>query len=48
MCDITSAICPTGVPFRELARFVRDKADAVGGPLPLPARVSSLPPKTPV
>ena len=41
-------ICPTGVPFRELARFVRDKADAVGGPLPLPTRVSSLPPKTQV
>jgi hypothetical protein len=32
-------ICPTGVPFREIARFVRDKAAAVGGPLPLPAPV---------
>lgn len=38
-------ICPTGVPFRKLARFVRDKADAVGGALPLPRRISSLPPK---
>lgn len=36
--------CPTGVPMREIARFVRAKADAVGGPLPLPARVPSLPP----
>src|SRR6187549_1149002 len=26
-------ICPTGVPFRELSRFVKAKADAVGGPL---------------
>jgi hypothetical protein len=39
------AVCPTGVPFRALARFVRDKADAVGGPLPLPARIDSLPPR---
>ncbi|MGC4088383.1 MAG: hypothetical protein QM756_10875 [Polyangiaceae bacterium] len=38
-------LCPTGVPFREIARFVKDKADAVGGPLPLPARVPSLPPR---
>jgi hypothetical protein len=38
------AICPTAVPFRSLARFVRDKAHAVGGPLPLPARIDSLPP----
>jgi len=37
-------ICPAEIPFRRLARFVRDKADAVGGPLPLPRRVSSLPP----
>lgn len=41
------AICPTGVPMRDIARFVRDKADAVGGPLPLPARISSLPPRAP-
>jgi succinate dehydrogenase/fumarate reductase-like Fe-S protein len=39
-------ICPTGVPMRRIARFVRDKAAAVGGPLPLPARISSLPPRT--
>jgi hypothetical protein len=38
-------ICPTGVPFRDIARFVRAKADAVGGPLPLPQRVASLPPR---
>jgi succinate dehydrogenase/fumarate reductase-like Fe-S protein len=35
-------ICPTGVPFREIARFVRDKAQAVGGPLPLPPKLQSL------
>ncbi len=39
------AICPVRIPFRRIARFVRDKADAVGGPLPLPARVPSLPPR---
>jgi hypothetical protein len=38
-------LCPTHVPMREIARFVRDKASAVGGPLPLPSRVSSLPPQ---
>lgn len=38
-------ICPTRVPMRDVARFVRDKAQAVGGPLPLPPRVSSLPPR---
>ena len=37
------ALCPTAVPMRQIARFVRAKADAVGGPLPLPPRVSSLP-----
>jgi hypothetical protein len=37
------SICPTAVPMRQIARFVRAKADAVGGPLPLPPRVSSLP-----
>jgi hypothetical protein len=26
-------VCPTGVPFREIAEFVRRKADEVGGPL---------------
>lgn len=39
-------ICPTRVPFRELARFVRAKADAVGGPWPLPRHITSLPPKS--
>jgi hypothetical protein len=39
------AICPTGVPFRAIARFVRDKADAVGGALPLPPRIESLKPR---
>lgn len=38
-------LCPTGVPFRAIARFVRDKAAAVGGPLPLPPRIESLPPR---
>jgi hypothetical protein len=38
--------CPAGVPFVRIARFVRDKADAVGGPLPLPARIPSLPPRS--
>lgn len=38
-------ICPVQIPFVRLARFVRDKAQAVGGPLPLPDRVSSLPPR---
>jgi hypothetical protein len=37
-------ICPTGVPMVAIARFVRAKADAVGGPLPLPSSVSSLRP----
>ncbi|HLV64349.1 MAG TPA: hypothetical protein VKY73_00995 [Polyangiaceae bacterium] len=40
-------ICPTGVPMRAIAAFVRAKADAVGGPLPLPARISSLRPPAP-
>ncbi len=35
-------VCPTGVPFREIALFVRDKAEAVGGPLPLPPKLKSL------
>ncbi len=34
-------LCPTGVPFRRIARFVREKADEVGGPLLLPGAVSS-------
>jgi hypothetical protein len=39
-------ICPTGVPFRAIARFVREKASAVGGALPLPASIESLPPRS--
>jgi len=39
-------ICPARIPFRAVARFVRDKADAVGGPLPLPTSVPSLPPRS--
>ena len=39
------ALCPTRVPFRAIARFVRDKAAAVGGPLPLPPRIESLRPR---
>lgn len=38
-------ICPTHVALRDLARFVREKADAVGGPLALPRVVPSLPPR---
>jgi len=37
--------CPVRIPFRQIADFVRDKADAVGGPLPLPSHVQSLPPR---
>ena len=39
-------ICPVGIPFRRIAKFVRDKAAAVGGPLPLPSHVPSLPPSS--
>jgi hypothetical protein len=38
-------LCPTRMPMRKVARFVRDKAEEVGGPLPLPTRIASLPPK---
>lgn len=38
-------LCPARIPFRQIAAFVRDKAEAVGGALPLPARVASLPPR---
>ncbi len=38
-------VCPTGVPFRKIARFVQQKADAVGGAWPLPSRIASLPPE---
>lgn len=37
--------CPTGMPMLQVARFVRAKAEEVGGPLPLPARIDSLPPQ---
>jgi hypothetical protein len=37
-------ICPVRIPFRRIATFVHDKAAAVGGPLPLPSHVPSLPP----
>lgn len=37
-------LCPTAVPLRRLAQFVREKAAAVGGPLELPPRTESLPP----
>lgn len=46
--EAKEAICPTRVPMLAIARFVRDKANEVGGPLPLPARVTSLPPQTPL
>lgn len=39
-------VCPTGVPIAAVVRFIRDKAALVGGPLPLPPRVDSLPPRT--
>lgn len=37
-------ICPAKVPIARIGEFIRAKADAVGGPLPLPARIDSLPP----
>jgi len=39
-------ICPVRIPFRRIAKFVHDKAAAVGGPLPLPSHVPSLPPSS--
>lgn len=36
--------CPADVPMRRIARFLRSKADEVGGPWALPARISSLRP----
>ena len=36
--------CPANVPMRRIARFLRAKADEVGGPWPLPARIESLQP----
>jgi hypothetical protein len=38
-------LCPVRIPFRKVAEFVRSKAAAVGGPLPLPPSVPSLPPR---
>lgn len=37
-------ICPAEVPISRIAEFIRAKANDVGGPLPLPPRVDSLPP----
>jgi hypothetical protein len=39
--------CPTQVPMRRIAAFLRAKADEVGGPWPLPSRIDSLPPRPP-
>jgi hypothetical protein len=39
-------LCPTGVPMRRIAEFVRAKAAEVGGPLPLPSHLRSLPPRS--
>ena len=46
--EAKEAVCPTHMPMAAVARFVRAKADQVGGPLPLPPRVTSLPPKSPL
>lgn len=37
-------VCPAQVPISRIADFVRAKADEVGGPLPLPERIDSIPP----
>jgi len=37
--------CPTQVPMRRIAAFLRAKATEVGGPWPLPSRIDSLPPR---
>jgi hypothetical protein len=39
-------VCPTEVPMRWIAEFVRAKAAEVGGPLPLPSHIQSLPPRS--
>lgn len=36
--------CPTRVPMRRIAAFLRAKANEVGGPWPLPPRIDSLRP----
>jgi hypothetical protein len=46
--EAKEAVCPTRMPMLAVARFVRAKADQVGGPLPLPPRVTSLPPRAPL
>ncbi|HEU5075359.1 MAG TPA: hypothetical protein VFU02_14310 [Polyangiaceae bacterium] len=46
--EAKEAICPTRVPMLAVARFVQAKANEVGGQLPLPARVTSLPPRAPL
>lgn len=46
--EAKEAICPTRMPMLAVAQFVRAKANEVGGPLPLPARVTSLPPRAPL
>lgn len=46
--EAKEAVCPTRVPMLAVARFVRAKANEVGGALPLPARVTSLPPRAPL
>jgi hypothetical protein len=38
-------LCPANVPMRRIATFLRNKANEVGGPWPLPSRIDSLPPK---
>ena len=37
-------LCPAQVPMRRVAAFLRAKANEVGGPWPLPARIESLKP----
>lgn len=37
-------LCPAQVPMRRIAAFLRAKANEVGGPWPLPARIDSLKP----
>jgi hypothetical protein len=40
-------VCPTQVPMRRIAAFLRAKSDEVGGAWPLPSRTDSLPPLPP-
>jgi hypothetical protein len=41
-------VCPTQVPMRRIAAFLRAKSNEVGGAWPLPSRIDSLPPRPPV